>query len=456
MRAPSAGRGSWLRGRSRRRLVVAWLLIAGASLALLHFVPGVRRKETRHRALPVPLRGPAAAQRTSLNAPPSAPPSAAPSDAPESPRVTLGRRIFFDVNLSEPPGTSCASCHDPSHGYAGNHGSTNGLAAGSRPGRFARRNTPSVLYLRFVRRFHLKYDDEDEMPEAFGGFFWDGRADTVAAVAPQPLLNPNEMGNRNARELAQKLARSDYAVELRREFDGVFDSPEKTSEALGFCVEAFLTSPALSPFSSKFDDYVRGRATLSPLETGGLALFQDLERGACSACHRLDTRSPLPESSLFTDFGYDTVAVPRNRRAPAGSQPRPYDLGVCEQRQPKWHREDPWFCGAFRTPSLRNVALRRSFMHNGVFSSLREVMNFYSTRATNPERWYPNATFDDLPAEYQANVNSTLPPYNRPRGDPALFDDAEIDALIAFLETLTDRAIPGAADAGSAPPRSSP
>jgi cytochrome c peroxidase len=196
------------------------------------------------------------------------------------------------------------------------------------------------------------------------------------------LLNPNEMGNRDLRQLAHKLERSDYAADLRREFDGVFDRPAQTVEALGLCIEAFLISPALAPFSSKFDDFVRGKATLTPLEARGRAAFQD-----------------------------------------------------------------PWFCGAFRTPSRRNVALRRNFMHNGVFSSLREVVTFYATRASNPERWYEHATFDDLPVAYHANVNVTLPPYNRPRGASPLLEDADIDASVAFLETLTDRAIPGASPA---------
>jgi len=374
--------------------------------------------------------------------------SAASSTAPaplDDARVALGRRIFFDASLSEPPGTSCASCHDPARGYAGNHGSASGVALGSRPGHLTRRSTPSVLYLRFVRRFHVKWDDEDGgPPEAFGGFFWDGRASTLHEVAPQPLLNRDEMNNADRAAIAGKLARAPYADALRREFDDVFASADKAVEALGLCIEAFLTSPAMSPFSSKYDDVVRGHDTLTALEARGLAAFRDFERGGCAGCHKLDPSAPLPEASLFTDFGYEVVAIPRNRRIPANADPRHFDLGVCERRDPRQHTEDPWFCGSFRTPSLRNVATRQSFMHNGAFTSLREVVRFYATRATDPERWYPNGTYDDLPAKYRANVNVSVPPYNRPRGEaPALADD-DVDAIVAFLETLTDRQVPGA------------
>ena len=353
-------------------------------------------------------------------------------------RVALGRKIFFDPALSEPAGTSCATCHDPAHGYAGNNGSEIGVARGSAPGRFAQRNTPSVLYLRFVRRFHLEWEEEAELPEAFGGFFWDGRANTVATVVTQPLLNPNEMGNRNARQVADKLRASAYAPELAGEFDHVFATPDSALEALGFCLEAFLISPQMSPFSSKYDEYLRGHAQLSEVEAKGLALFDDRNKAACSSCHKFDAHSRLPEASLFTDYGYDTVSVPRNRNLPPNRDPKHFDLGLCQRRDAKLHTEDEWFCGSFRTPSLRNVATRASFMHNGVFSKLREVVQFYATRGSDPKRWYPNGAFDDMPTQYQKYVNVNVAPYNQAPGDPATLSDQEIDAVVAFLETLSD------------------
>ena len=78
-------------------------------------------------------------------------------------------------------------------------------------------------------------------------------------------------------------------------------------------------------------------------------------------------------------------------------------------------------------------------MHNGVFSKLRDVVAFYATRSTNPDLWYPHgAKFDDLPDPYRGNVNTVSLPYNRREGDPPAMDDADIDAIVAFLQTLTD------------------
>jgi cytochrome c peroxidase len=381
--------------------------------------------------------------------PPATPPDP-PARDPAEARVELGRKIFFDTGLSEPAGTSCATCHDPAHGYAGNNGSTTGVARGSRPDRFARRNTPSVLYLKFIRRFHLRWEEDADFPEASGGFFWDGRSDSLAALVQQPLLNPNEMGNRDLRAIARHLESSGYADALRTQFDGVFASPESAVLALGECVEAFLTSAEMSPFSSKYDEFLRGHEELSANEAKGLAVFKDHAKGACSSCHTMNDRSPMPERSLFTDYGYEVVAVPRNRKIASNADPRSFYLGVCERRehrQPNWHTEDDMFCGSFRTPSLRNVAVRTHFMHNGVFSSLRDVVAFYATRATEPKRWYAGGTFDDLPKRYWQYVNTSPAPYHRQEGEAPALDDGDVDALVAFLETLTD------AQYRQAPPR---
>ncbi len=370
----------------------------------------------------------------------TAPTSSDPAEA--DPRAAIGRQAFFDATLSTPPGTSCASCHDPSQGYAGNNGSTRGTARGSRPDHFARRATPSVLYLRFVRRFHFRWEEEADLPDALGGFFWDGRADSIAALVRQPLLNPDEMGNTDLGDIARRLRAAPYAGDLEREFDHVFDTPESAIEALGQSLEAFLTSPTMSPFSSRYDDFVRGRADLTALEKRGLALFEDHEKGACSSCHTLDPRSAEPARSLFTDSGYETLAVPRNRALPGNRDARTFDLGICERPAGKWHLDDDRFCGSFRTPSLRNVAVRPSFMHNGVFSKLREVVAFYATRATSPERWYPSGEYDDLPKKYWPQVNTNPAPYHRRRGETPSLDDGDVDAIVAFLQTLTDRDVP--------------
>jgi cytochrome c peroxidase len=364
----------------------------------------------------------------------------AASKPPPTAREELGRRIFFDGNLSTPPGTSCASCHDPRRAFSGNHGSPNGVAAGSRPGRFARRNTPSVLYVRYVPPFHFALEDDDDVNESpFGGLAWNGRADSVAEFSRNPLLDPNEMNNAGEAEITRKIRAADYATAFDTEFPGTLDAPPRAVAALGDALQAYLTSEAMAPFTSKFDDYLRGTAKLSDVETRGMAAFKDPEKGACVGCHRFYESSKRVERSLFTDFGYDVVAVPRNRGIPANGDPGYSDLGLCERKQTRAASSAPQWCGAFRTPSLRNVAVRERFMHNGAFTKLRDVVAFYATRATTPSRWYPaGAKFDDMPDKYKGNVNVISLPYNRAEGAKPPLDDEDIDAIVAFLGTLTD------------------
>lgn len=366
-----------------------------------------------------------------------APPS--PDTQDGKARAALGQTIFFDTNLSQPPGTSCASCHDPTHAFAGNHGSLVGVALGSRPDHFAKRNTPSVLYLRFVRKFHLHWEEDAPLVDAYGGFFWDGRTDSIVDLVKQPLLNPNEMNGGDGRRVAETIASSSYAADFRMEFGSALDDPDAVLNALGEAVNAYLLGPEMAPFSSKYDGYVRGQIQLSALEARGMRLFKDSAKGGCSACHKMNDRSPDPAASLFTDYAFDAVGVPRNRALPATRDPAYFDVGLCERGGADYKAKTEEFCGSFRTPSLRNVAVRRSFMHNGAFTKLRDVVAFYATRSTNPERWYKRgAVFDDVPAKYRANVNVDKAPYNRHQGETPPLDDSDIDAIVAFLTTLTD------------------
>jgi cytochrome c peroxidase len=355
-------------------------------------------------------------------------------------REDVGRQIFFDESLSTPPGTSCASCHDPRRAFSGNHGSTRGVAAGSRSGHFARRNTPSVLYMKYVPPFHFALEDDDDVNESpFGGFAWNGRADSVAEFARLPLLDRDEMNNASEDAIARKLRAAPYAGVFSDEFPGALGSGRDAVRALGEALQAYLTSDAMAPFTSRFDGYLRGTVKLTELEMRGLAAFKSPEKGACSGCHRLYESSKRGDRSLFTDFGYDAVAVPRNSAIPANADPSYNDLGLCERKQTRVPSSATQWCGAFRTPSLRNVAVRERFMHNGAFASLRDVVAFYATRAVTPDRWYPpGAKFDDVPAKYKRNVNVTSLPYSRAEGAPPPLDDGDIDAIVAFLQTLTD------------------
>ncbi|MET3177894.1 UNVERIFIED_ORG: cytochrome c peroxidase [Variovorax guangxiensis] len=358
--------------------------------------------------------------------------------------AALGKRIFFDTRLSQPQGTSCASCHDPLRAFTSTL-SAPSLAGprtpqGSRPGHFSARTAPSLLYVRYVPRRHFYQDDDAPFASPFGGLFADGRADTLAEQARGPLFDRDEMNNASPKSLLRKLRGTDLAPAMSLAFGPrVLRDPEQAVKGIGQALQAYLQSDEMAPFSSRFDDYLRNRTPLSPQEMRGLALFKNPDKGNCMSCHTLSDTASRPERSLFTDFGYDAIAVPRNRSLPANRDPRRFDNGLCRTAaQLRWPEPNQW-CGYFRTPGLRNVAVRQSFMHNGVFTTLRDAVAFYATRSTDPAKWYHGKpTFDDVPAAYRGNINVNSTPMNRRPGTTPALTDEEIDEISAFLGTLTD------------------
>lgn len=359
---------------------------------------------------------------------------------PSPARAALGRRLFFEPRLSEPAGTSCASCHDPAHGFAGNHGSRLGVPLGSRPDLVGRRNTPSALYAAYVPPLFRYQDDDAPAPAPFGGLFGDGRVDRLADLSRHPLLDPSEMHNASPAAIARKLRSAPYADDLRREFGArSLATTAGAMATLGAAMESFLQSREMAPFSSRYDAWVAGKARLSAQEMRGLDLFKNPDKGNCASCHKFNDTSSNPARSLFTDFGYEAIAVPRNRQIPANRDPRRFDTGLCATAKARGWPDSGQWCGYFRTPSLRNVAARERYMHNGIFDDLRSAVAFYATRTIDARRWYGKGhAFDDVPQRYRANVNMASMPLNRRQGMPAALDEGEIEAIAAFLQTLTD------------------
>jgi cytochrome c peroxidase len=358
----------------------------------------------------------------------------------------LGRVLFFDPSLSASGKQSCASCHSPDHAF----GPPNNLAIqfGGRdmkqPGT---RAAPSLRYEQTTPPFseHYHDDDGDDSIDAgpTGGRTWDGRADSAHDQARIPLLSPHEMANANAGEVVAKLKRAAYAPQFRAAFgEQIFDHTDRAFEAALTALEVFQESPAdFYPYTSKYDAFLRGQVVLDRQELRGLALFNDPEKGNCASCH-ISEVAPNGAFPQFTDYGLIAVGVPRNRKIVANANPRYFDFGVCgPDRTDLMDKEE--YCGLFKTPTLRNVALRHSFFHNGVFDSLEQVMQFYVQRDTNPEKWYPRnrdgsiKKFDDLLPQHVANVNVD-PPFDRKPGEQPALNEAEIKDVIAFLKTLTD------------------
>lgn len=358
----------------------------------------------------------------------------------------LGRALFFDATLSASGRTSCASCHDPAFAYgppnerpvqlAGADGRTEGPRA-----------APSLRYLQRVPPFseHFFDNDGDDSIDAgpTGGYMWDGRASSAHDQARLPLLSNAEMANASPAAVVAGVRSGAHAQRLRELFgSNLFDDDTRAFGAVLLALEVFQQSPRdFAPYSSRYDEFLRGRAALDETERRGLALFNDPAKGNCAACHRsaVSADGAFP---LFTDFGHIALGVPRNAALTSTADPAQIDLGLCGPLRTDLREHDD-YCGRFRTPSLRNVALRRTFFHNGRYATLEEVLRFYARRDTHPQEFYPldakgaPRRFDDLPPRYHPNVN-VEPPFGGKPGDAPMLDEAEIADVIAFLKTLTD------------------
>jgi cytochrome c peroxidase len=230
---------------------------------------------------------------------------------------------------------------------------------------------------------------------------------------------------------------------MRRIFGAdIFDDTDKAFAGVVEALEAFEQDyRAFYPYSSKYDAYLAGRASLTEQEARGLALFNDPDKGNCGNCHR-SQRGKDGTPPQFTDYGLIAIGVPRNRDIPANADPNFFDLGLCGPLRTDLAGHGD-YCGRFLTPTLRNVALRQSFFHNGAVHTLREAIAFYVERDTDPGKWYPHDAagrvekFDDLPAAFRDNVNME-PPFGPRPGNVSALSESEIDDVIAFLKTLTD------------------
>ena len=368
----------------------------------------------------------------------------------------LGRALFFDPGLSASGSLSCASCHDPRRAYGP---PASGVPAAGKDGaQRGFRSAPSLRYLQnvppFTEHMHEAEGDDSIDQGPAGGRTWDGRAQSAHEQALLPLLSPSEMASGSADDLAGKLRRASYAQRMRDAFGAhVLDDTAFAVNAALLALEVFQQQPEeFYPYSSKYDAFLRGRVALTRAEARGLAAFNDPTRGNCASCHPSAIRSGA--FPAFTDFGYVALGVPRNRALPENRDPRFFDLGLCGPARADL-TDRARYCGMFRTPSLRNVALRRSFFHNGALRSLDQVVDFYAERDLVPERWYPRAAdgllrkFDDLPRQYAGNVN-TEPPFDRQPGDRPALSRSERADIVAFLRTLTDGFQGGAAKSTAA------
>lgn len=377
----------------------------------------------------------------------------------------LGEAIFFDSTLSANANQSCAACHHGDVGWTGPdeqvnlHGS---VYEGSIAGRRGNRKPPASAYATFAPVLAL-----DRNGQPIGGNFWDGRATgwklgTPATDQAQgPFLNPAEQALPDAAAVVSGVCNSPNGNLFRDVWGASACSDVDTGFAdIAASIAAFEDSTKVSSFSSAYDAYLAGNATLGDVELRGLALFEGKAR--CSKCHTTtpDARAGRP---LLTDFTFDNLGIPANPEI-AATEP---DLGLGAFFE-KLATDDSWRtqphvsasfeslsrdelllfaranAGKQRVPTLRNVDKRpaagfvKAYGHNGYFKSLESIVHFYNTRDVLPRCMPTTAlsapgTRDCWPApEVAENVNAIEV------GNLGLTADEE-GAIVAFLRTLSDR-----------------
>lgn len=343
--------------------------------------------------------------------------------APTPPAVavmTLGKALFNDTALSSEGNQSCGTCHDAATAFT-DPDKTLPVSKGSIHSRLGTRNTPSASYAMFAPTLHPTLEDGEIL--WVGGLFLDGRADSLEEQATKPFFNPKEMNLADNADLLMKLRGSPNAAAFKAVYGEHALDDGRADQVLAQVAEAiaaFERSPEVNPFSSKYDAYLQRKVNLSPQELEGLSLFVRADKGNCAACHVLD-RGPNGAPPVFTDFTYDNIGVPHN----AAITPEDAD-GLFTTDRTAGDPNRGKLRGKFKVASLRNVAKTAPYMHNGIFTELKTVVEFYNTRDTDPDRW---AAFGAQ--EVPENVNHSE------LGNLGL-NDREIDAIVAFLQTLSD------------------
>lgn len=288
--------------------------------------------------------------------------------------ATLGRVLFYDKILSKNNRVSCGSCHAQEVGFADPVAFSEGINA-----QILTRHTPGISNC---------YDDEF--------LFWDGRAGTLHELALKPIRNHKEMGLDETEFMIAKINKASYYDAL---FDAAFGDSEVTEDRIANAMAQFLSS--MISADSKLDRVNAGIETFSQVEQEGQNIF--FGEGRCYQCH-----SGLDFNVRGGFFG--------------GWGPSRANIGLDEE-----YADDGFgvfnsqIAGEFKIPTLRNIAKTAPYMHDGRFEALRDVVNHYNQNIAD----HPNLSFE-------------LRDWNTDGPARLGLDEAQVNALVKFLETLTD------------------
>jgi len=333
-------------------VITAWLGVSATTLAAQEAAPGPTARETLKSGsftleLPLGLQSGAAY---------------IPDDNPMSAeKVELGKLLYFDPRLSKDKSISCASCHNPYHGFADPAPTSRGVGF-----KLGGRNSPTVINRLFSKEQ-----------------FWDGRAEDLEDQAHGPLINAVEMAMKSHDDVV-KQCRSvpGYAAY----FEKAFGSKEITMKRIAQAIASYERTVVSG--NSPFDRYQAGdRGAMSAAAVRGMELFNGAAN--CKVCH---------SGFNFTDESYHNLGVGMDK-------PKP-DLGRFDQTKAESEK------GAFKTPTLRNVAHTAPYMHDGSEATLRQVVEFYN-RGGVKNQW----------------LSKEIKPLN--------LDAKQVDDLVAFLDALT-------------------
>ncbi|MEA3521671.1 MAG: cytochrome c peroxidase [Campylobacterota bacterium] len=357
----------------------------------------------------------------------------------------LGKRLFFDNNLSLTRKTSCATCHNPEHGFVDARFSDEGVdqgvfihgafSVGDDDISLGGRNAPTASYAQFAPDFHQMKDGNYS-----GGQFHDGRADSLKIQAMGPPLDGAEMMMPDETSVVERIKENEQYVKDFQTLYGnnIFDDIDASYEAMAESIAKFEKTDEFAPFDSKYDRFKKGEYTMTSKEDLGYSLFFSQANTNCATCHTLNSQTEGAQET-FTNYEYENIATPRNTeamdaRAALGLQDANATFsglgGTVKESDANWRLH----LGKTKVPTLRNIAVTGPYMNNGVFKELKTVLEFYDHMAgqgnhpINPETgkaWVDNDNNSTINHEVlQATKELT---------------DSKIAGIEAFLKLLTDK-----------------